>query len=72
MCVRQRFVLLQADSLARTNVCAGTALDAEIGVDGVSRALGDSLLGAFADAGSASGAKIFTNFVSHNTFLVVD
>ena len=64
--------LLQADGLARADVRASSALDAEIRVDGISRALGDGLLGAFADAGSASGAKIFTNFVCHNTFKVVD
>ena len=59
------YLLLQADSFARTNVCASSAFDAEIGVDRVSSAFRDSFLRAFANASATSGAEIRIDFVSH-------
>ena len=61
-------LLRRSDGTHRADVGASAAVYAEVGVDAVNVAFADGALRAFADAGSASGAKIFTNFVSHNTF----
>ncbi len=60
--------LRQADSLVRTNACTCSALCAEIGVNRIDVALGDSLNGALANTCTASNA-VFTNYVCHNAFL---
>ena len=59
------FRLFKADGLARANVGASTALDAEIRVDGISSTFRDSFLRAFANASATCGAKIRVDFVSH-------
>ena len=52
------------DSLAGANACAGSAVDALVGIDNVDIAGRDSLYRTFVDAGSASDAGII-DFVSH-------
>ena len=63
------YLFRKADSLGRTNISAGAALGASIGVDGILVALGDSSSGAFINTCTASDT-IVTNYVSHNKRII--
>ncbi len=52
------------DSLAGANACAGTAVDANIGVDNIDIAFRDSLNGTFGETSAASNTRV-CNYVSH-------
>ena len=55
----------RSDGARGANVCAGAAVDAGFGVDGVDVTLGDGLRGAFIDTRAASYAVVANN-VSHS------
>ena len=53
------------DCFAGANRCAGTAVDAGVGIDVVDVAFRDSANGAFGEAGAASNAAV-SDYVSHS------
>lgn len=57
--------LFGLNSLAGANTCAGTAVDALVGINHIDVTSRNSLYGALADAAAAGNARI-GNFVSHN------
>ena len=63
----QLFYLCLLDSAHRADAGASAAVCADVGIDLVDVASGDSLYRAFADAGAASNA-IVSDFVSHNNY----
>ena len=68
--LRQRILLLRCDGAHRANIGAGTAVDADVRIDGIDISLGNGALRALSDAGSASDADILSNFVSHNLIVL--
>ena len=55
----------RGDSTAGAGICAGAAVETQIGVDGVDLTLADSAGGALVDASAASHAVI-ADYVSHS------
>ena len=63
----------RGDGAHRASVDAGTAVDADIGIDGIDVTFLDSSGRAFALAGTASDANVSRNLVSHSfCFIVCD
>ncbi len=67
---RQLILLLRCDGAHRADISAGTAVDADVRIDGIDITLGNGALRALSDAGSASNADILSNFVSHNLIVL--